>query len=218
MLCNPTDDIVYGILQARILEWVDFPFSRGSSQPWDWTQVSCIAGGFFTSWGTREASIGMLLFSHYVVSDSLWPYGLQHTMLPCPSLSPGACSNPCPLSQWCYTIISSSVTPFSFPQSFPASGSFQMSQLFASGGQTIGALATVLPTNIQGLFPLGLTSLISLLSKTLSRVFSSTTIWKHQFFGVACSRCRINVRFQMNDWLSMWYRKDPKAYLSERAN
>ena len=77
MLCNPTDDIVYGILQARILEWIDFPFSRGSSQPWDWTQVSCIAGGFFTSWGTREASIGMLLFSHYVVSDSLWPYGLH---------------------------------------------------------------------------------------------------------------------------------------------
>ena len=101
-----------------------------------------------------------------------------------PSGSPGVCSNSCPLSQWCHPTISSSVVPFSScPQSFPASGSFPVSQTFASGGQSIGASASVLPMNSQGWFPLGLTGLISLLSKGLSRVFFSTTIRKHQFFG-----------------------------------
>ena len=117
--------------------------------------------------------------------DSLQPHGLQHARLPYPSLSPGVCSNSCPLSQWCSLSISSSVAPFSFClQSFPASGSFPMSWLFASGGQSIGAsaLASVFPMNIQDWFPLGLAGLI-LLSKGLSRVFSSTTIWKHQFFS-----------------------------------
>ena len=106
----------------------------------------------------------------------------SHTRLPCPSLSPGVCSNSCPLSQWCQPTVSSSVTLFSScPQSFPSSGSFPMSWFFASGGQSIGALASasVLPMNIQGWFPLGLTDLISLLSKGLLRVFSSTIIWKH---------------------------------------
>ena len=106
--------------------------------------------------------------------------------LPCPSLSPGACSNSCPLSQWCHPTISSSAIPFSSClQSFPASGSFPVSQFFISGGQSIGALpsASVLPMTIQDWFLLGLTGLISLQSKGLSRVFSSTTIWKHQFFG-----------------------------------
>ena len=119
----------------------------------------------------------LLLFSHSVVFDSLRPHELQHTRLPCPSPSPGVCSNSCPLSQWCHPIISSSVTSFSScPQSFPASGSFPMSLLFASGGQCTGGSAStsVLPMNIQGWFPLGLTGLI-LLSKGLSRVFSSTT-------------------------------------------
>ena len=118
-----------------------------------------------------------------IVSDSLWPHGLQHTRLPCPPLSPGACSNSCQLSQWCHPIISSSVVPFSCLQSFPASGSFPMSQFFASGGQSIGASASasVLPLNIQGLFLLGLTGFISLLSKGLSRVFFNTTVQKHQF-------------------------------------
>ena len=118
-----------------------------------------------------------------VVCDSLWPHGLQHSMLPFPLLSPGACSNSCPFSQWCLQTISSSVTSFSCPQFFPASGSFQMSQLFASGDQIIeaSASASVLPMNIQGWFPLGLTDLISLLSKGLSRVFSSTTVQQHQF-------------------------------------
>ena len=100
----------------------------------------------------------LLLFSHSVVSNSLWLHGLQNTRLPCPSQDPGACSNSCPLSQWCHPTISSSVVPFSScPQSFPASGSFLMSQLFASGSQSIGALASgsVLLMNIQGWFSLG---------------------------------------------------------------
>ena len=117
-------------------------------------------------------------FSHYVMSDSLQPHGLQHTRLLCPSLPPGVCSNSCPVSRWCHLTISSSATLFSFClQSFPASGSFPVSWLFESGGQTIGASASssVLPMNIQDWFPLGLTGLISLLSKGLSRVFFSTT-------------------------------------------
>ena len=127
-----------------------------------------------------------LLFSHSVVSDSLQPHELQHARLPCPSLSPRACSNSCPLSWWCYPTISSSVVPFSSClQSFQISGSFLMSWFFTSGGQSIGASASasVLPMNIQGWFPLGLTGLISLRSKGLSRVFSNTTVQKHQFFG-----------------------------------
>ena len=103
-------------------------------------------------------------FSHSVESDSLWPHGLQHTRLPCPSPTPGGYSNSCPLSQWCHPTISSSVVPFSCLQSFPASGSFPMSRFIASGGQSIGvsASASVLPMNIQDWFPLGLTGLISL--------------------------------------------------------
>ena len=120
---------------------------------------------------------------------TLQPYGLQHARLPCPSPTPRACSNSCPSSWWCHPTISSSVFPFSRLQSFPASGSFLMSQLFASGGQSIGAsaLASVLPMNIQGWFHLGLTGWISLLSKGLSRVFSDTTVQKHQFFSTQFS-------------------------------
>ena len=133
----------------------------------------------------------LLLFSRSVgqshgLQHCLWPHGLQHTRLPCPSPPPGACSNSCPLSWWCHPTISSSVVPFSFClQSFPASGSFPMTQFFASGGQTIGTSAStsVLPMNIEGWFPLGLTDLISLLAKGPSRVFSNTTVRKHRFFG-----------------------------------
>ena len=124
-------------------------------------------------------------FSYSVVSDdSLRPHGLQHASLSWPSTSPRACSNLCPSSQWCHPTISSSEVPFSSCfQSFPASGSFLISQLFTSGGQSIGASASVLPMNIQGWFPLGLTGLISLQSKGLSRVFSNTKVQKHQFFS-----------------------------------
>ena len=118
--------------------------------------------------------------------DPLWPHGRRHNRLSCPSPSPEACSNSCPLSQWCHPTISSTVTLFSFClQSFPASGSFAMSRFFASGGQNIGASASVLQMNIQGWFPLGLTGLISLQFNGLLRVFSSTTIRKHQFFSAA---------------------------------
>ena len=113
------------------------------------------------------------------MSDSLPPHGLQHARLPCSSPTPGAYSNSCPSSWWCHPTISSSVVPFSFHlQSFLASGSFPMSQFFASGGQSIGVSASVsvLPMNIQDWVPLGLTGLISLQSKGLSKVFSSTTL------------------------------------------
>ena len=120
------------------------------------------------------------------MSDSLQSHGLQHTRFPCPPQSPRVCSNSCPLKWWSHPTVSSSVVPFSSSlQSFPASGSFPISRLFASGGQSIGASASaaVLPMNIHNWFPLGLTGLISLQSKGLSRVFSSTTIWKYQFFS-----------------------------------
>ena len=129
-------------------------------------------------------------FSRSVVSDSLRPHEPQHAKPPCPSPTPRVHPNPCPLSQWCHLTISSSVNPFSFcPQSFPSSGSFQMSQLSTSGGQSIGVSAStsVLPMNIQVWFPLGLTSSVSLQSKGLSRVFSNNTFQKHQFFGAQLS-------------------------------
>ena len=121
-------------------------------------------------------------------SAALQPYGLHHARLPCASLSPGVCPNSCPLSQWCHPTISSSVIPFSScPQFFSASGAFPRSWLFASGGQSTGASASVLPMNMQGWFPIGLTGWIFLQSKGLSRVFSSTTVQKHQFFGAQLS-------------------------------
>ena len=124
-------------------------------------------------------------FSRPVMSNSLQPHELQHARLPCPSQTPRACPNSCPLSRWCHPTISSSLIPFSSClQSFPASGSFPMSHFFASGGQSIGvsALASVLPMNTQDLSPLGRTGWISLQSKGLSRVFSNTIVQKHQFF------------------------------------
>ena len=125
-------------------------------------------------------------FSHSVISNSLWPHGLQHTRTPCPSPTPRACSNSCPLSQWCHPTIPSFVIPFSSRlQSFPTSGFLPMSQFLASGGQSIGVSAStsVLPMNTQDWSPLGWTGWISLQSKGLSRVFSNTTVQKHQFFG-----------------------------------
>ena len=119
------------------------------------------------------------LLSHKILSDSLWPHGLEHARLPCASPSPTACPNSCQFEQSNHLILCCPL--LLLPSSFPASGSFQMSRLFASCGQSIGATASasVLPMNMQGWFPLGLTGLISLLSKGLSRVFSSTTVQKH---------------------------------------
>ena len=153
MDCSPPGSSVDRILQARILEWVVISLLKPCSLS---VQFSCS-----------------------VVSDSLRPHGLQHAKPPCPSPTPGVYSNSCPLSRWCHPTISSSVIPFSSHlQSFPASGSFQMSQFFASGGQSIGlsASASVLPMNIRDWFPLGCLGWISLQSKGLSRVFSNTTV------------------------------------------
>ena len=148
------------------------PAVRGSPK---WLKAGCI----FQS----------VQFSHSVVSDSLWPHELQHARPPCPSPTPRVHSNSHPWSQWCQPAISSSVVPFSScPQSLTASESFPMSQLFAWGGQSTGvsALASFLPKNTQDWSPLEWTGWISLQSKGLSRVFSNTTVQKHQFFSDSC--------------------------------
>ena len=148
------------------------------------------------------------LVTHFM-SDSLQPHGPQHLRLPCPSPTPGAWSNSCPSSWWCHPTISSSVIPFSSClQSFPASGSFPMSQFFTSGAQSIGdpTLASVLPMNIQDLFPLGWTGWISLQSKGLSRVFSSTIVHKHQFFGPQLS-------LQSNSHIHTWLLEKSQLWL-----
>ena len=153
-----------------------FLISDGSNSTISHCLVRTVVGSDFSS----------VQFSFSVVSDSLRPHELQHARPPCPSPTPGVHPNPCPLSWWCHPTISSSVVPFSScPQSFPASGSFPMSQLFTSGGQTIGVSAStsVLPINTQDWSSLGLTGWISLQSKWLSRVFSNTTVQKHQFFS-----------------------------------
>ena len=141
-------------------------------------------------WSVQGVWVGIVVVQSLSCVRPFRPHGLQRTMLPCLSLLPGACSNSCPLSQWCHPTISSSVIRFSSClQSFPASESFPISQFFTSGGQSIGASASasILPMNIQGWFSFRLTVWISLLSKGLSRVFSSTTIQKLQFFGAQLS-------------------------------
>ena len=136
------------------------------------------------------SSLSSVQFSRSVVSDSLWTHESQHARPPCPSPTPGVHSDSRLLSQWCHPTISSSVIPFSSSlQSFPASGFFQMNQLFPSGGQSIGVSASmsVLPMNTQEWSPLGWTGWIFLQSKGLSRVFFNTTVQKHQFFGAQLS-------------------------------
>ena len=184
-----------------MLELVAIFFFRASSQPRDRTRVSCIGRWILYCWATRSS----IHFSHSVVSDSLWPHALQHARLPCPSPTPGAYSNSCPLSQWCHPTISSSVIPFSSClQSFPASGSFQLSHFFESGGQSIrvSASASVLPMNIQEWFPLGWIGWLSLQSKGLSRVFPNITVQKHQFFGAQPSS-------QSNSHIHTWPQEKP---------
>ena len=144
-------------------------------------------------------------FGHSVVSDSLSPHEPQHTSPPCPSPTPGVYPNPCPSNHWCHPTISSSVIPFfSRLQSFAASGSFQMSQLFGSSGQSIGVSASksVLPMNTQDWFLLGWTGWISLQSKGLSRVFSNIAVQKHQFFGAQLSS-------QSNSHIHTWPLEKP---------
>ena len=181
--CSPPDSSVHGIFQARIvgrsflLQGI-FLTQRSNSfllycRQFLYPQSHC-----------RKPSV-KVQFSRSVMFDSLWPHGLQHTRLPCPSPTPGVYSYMCPLIQWCHPTISSSAIPFSSHlQSFPASGPFPMSKLFISSGQSIGlsASTSVLPRNIHWL-PLWLTCWISLQSNGLSRVFSYTTVQKHQFFS-----------------------------------
>ena len=161
--------------------------------------------GIFLSLEITLGLVQLVQFSCSVMSDSLQPHGLQHARPPCLSPALGVYSNSCPLSRWCHPAISSCVFPFSScPQSFTASASFPMSQLFASGGRTIGVSAStsVLPRNIQDWSPLGWTGWISLQSKGLSRVFSKTTIQQHQFFGTQLS-------LQFNSHIHTWPLEKP---------
>ena len=173
MLLCPSD------FPGKKLEWVAISSSRGAPRPRDRNFVSWIAGRLFTM-------VSSFQFSSVTQScPILRPNEQQNTRPPCPSPTPGVHPNPGPSNRWCHPTVSSSVVPFSScPQSFPASGSFPMSQLSASGGQSTGvsASASVLPVNTQDWSPLGWTGWISLQSKGLSRVFS-TTVQKHQFFG-----------------------------------
>ena len=153
----------------------------------------------------KKQGQGSVQFSRSVVSDSLWPHEPQHARPPCPSPTPGVHPNPCLSSWWCHPTISSSVVPFSScPQSFPASGSFPKSQLFASGGQRIGVSASksVLPVTIQDWSSLEWTGWISLQFKGLSRVSSNTTVQKHQFFGAQLSS-------QSNSQIHTWLLEKP---------
>ena len=165
--------------------WPDYTQDMSSHSSKNWSQRNQ------NKW-TLELKIqfSSVLFSRSVMSDSLRLHESQHARPPCPSPTPGVYSNSCPLSQWCHLAISSSVVPFSScPQSLPASVSFPMSQLFKWGGQSTGASASasVLPMNTQDWSPLGWTGWISLQSEGLSRVFSDTTVQKHQFFSAQLS-------------------------------
>ena len=195
-----------------VVVWTFFPIAL----LWDW--IRCLK--YFTikrviilTWviltiSTRASLVAhfcSVQFSHSVVSDCLQPHEPQHAQPPCPSPTPRVYPNSCPLSQWCHPTISSSVIPFfSCPQSFPASGSFQMSQLFASGGQSIGVSAStsVLPVNTQDWSPLGWTVWISFQSKVLSRVFFNTTVQKHQL-------CFTQLSPQSNSHIHTWPLEKP---------
>ena len=212
MVKNPT---AMQETQVRSLGWED-PLEKGmathsSILAWriPWTDT---AGGLQSmgsqrvrqDWATSTFSshlLSSIQFSRSVMSNSLWHHRQQHTRVPYPSPTTGPRSNPCPLSWWCHPTISSSVVPFSSClQSLPASGSFQMSQFFTSGGQSIGVSASesVLPMNTQDWSPLGWTGWISLQSKGLSRVFSNTTGQKHQFFQ---TRFCLQFNSHIHTWL-----------------
>ena len=165
---------VHGISQARILEWVAISFCRGSSQLRDQNCMSCITGTLFTTVAVQSLSPVQLFVTPWTAArQASLSFTLSLSLLKLMSMESMMTSN--------YLIL---CHPLLLPSIFPSIGSFPMSQFFASGSQNIGASASVLPMRIQGWFPLGLTSLISLRSKELWRVFSSTTVWKHQFFDV----------------------------------
>ena len=188
------------------------PWKRETFDPTSWVThlASLLPSGEVRGYGVRQTQVRILsaplpgcanfslsIFICSVQFSSvqslscvrLWPHGLQHARPPCPSPTPRVYPTSCPLSRWCHPTISSSVIPFSRLQSFPASGSFQMSQFFASGGQSIGVSAStsLLPMNTQDWCPLRWTGWISLQSKGLSRAFSNTTVQKHQFLSAQFS-------------------------------
>ena len=179
----------------RQMYWSWLPFPSAGDLPDPGIQAESLspawASGFFTTDPCgRPLLLHWVQFSHSALSNSLWPHELQQARPPCPSPSPGVYPNSCSSSQWCHPAISSSVIPFSFHlQSFPAPGSFQMSQFVTSGGQNIGVSAStsILPMNTQDWSPLGWTSWISLLSRGLSRVFSNTTFQNNHFFSAQLS-------------------------------
>ena len=181
-----------------------------SPQPWSREKLSFVPkrlGNVVQRTWINTTHIISFQFSHSVVSDSLRPHGLQHARLPCSSPTPGAYSNTCPSQLWCHPTISFFVVPFSsLLQSFPASGSFLMSWFFPSGGQSIGASASVLPMNTQDWFPLGWTGWISWQSKGLSRVFSNTTVQKDQFFSAQLS-------LYSNSHIHTWLLEKPQPWL-----
>ena len=157
-------------------------------------------------WGPNPGSVQ---FSHSIVYNALWPHGLQLARFPCPSPTPGACSNSCRWSLWCHPTISSSVIPFSSClQPFPASGSFPKSQFFTPGGQSIvaSASASVLPMNIQDWFPWGWTDWISMQSKGLLRIFSTTTVQKQEFFST-------QLCLWSNSHIHTWLLEKPQLWL-----
>ena len=170
---------------SQSLSWFKRPLISTKCMNWDKIRLQ------LDLWTAElQHQFSSVQFSHSVMSDSLWPHEPQHARPSCPSPTPGIHPNPCSSSQWCHPAISSSAIPFSScPQSFPASGSFQMSQFFAAGGQSIrvSASTSVPLMNTQDWFPLGWTGWISLQSKGLSRVFSNTTVQKHQLFGAQLS-------------------------------
>ena len=171
------------------MEWASTSPQTGCEHPTQATRCTGVIRPVPTTC-SPEFDLSSVQFNHSVISDSLWPHGLQHARPPCPSPTPGVYSSSCSLSWWCHPTISSFVTPFSSClQPFSASGSFQMSQLFPSGGQRIGVKTSksVPPMNTQDWFPLGWIGFISLQSKGLSRVFFNTTVQKHQFFGIQLS-------------------------------
>ena len=170
--CSPPGSSAHGILQAGIVKWVVISSSRGILK-------------VYLLKNKNRMHFSLIYYSVAQLCPTFCdPLGLQYATFPCLSPSPRACSNSCPLSRWCHTTISSSIVPFSSHlQPFPASGSFLISQLFVSGGRSIGTSATDLPVNILDWSPLGLTGLISSQPKGLSGVFSNITIQKHQSFG-----------------------------------
>ena len=190
--CDPMDCSMPGFLVLHYL--LEFAQISCSLSWWCYLTISSsVALCFFCSF----SSVAQLCLK------TLWPHGLQHARLPCSSPTPGACSHSCPWSWWCHPTISSSVIPFSSClQSFPAWGCFPMTQLFASDGQNTGALASasVLPKNIQDWFPLGWTGWMSFQSKGLSKVFSDTTVQKHQFFCAQLS-LQSNIHIHIHIWL-----------------